>query len=80
MKTTVFSDKYEYINKESINKGGFGEFYRIRDQKLKTEFILKKIKKDYIFDKEINSLIDVKGTNIVNIFDWYYNQNEDCYY
>ncbi len=80
MKTTVFSDKYEYINKEYINKGGFGEIYRIRDQKLKTEFILKKIKKDYIFDKEINSLIDVKGTNIVNIFDWYYNQNEDCYY
>ena len=75
-----FSDKYELINNESINEGTFGEIYSIKDKRVKTEFILKKIKNEYYFNKEINSLLDVKGTNIVNIFDWYYNQNEDYFY
>ena len=80
MKDSVFFDKYELINNESINEGIFGEIYSIKDKRVKTEFILKKIRNEYYFNKEINSLLDVKGTNIVNIFDWYYNQNEDCFY
>ena len=80
MKTTTFDDKYEYIDDKYFKKGGFGEIYRIRDKNIKTEYILKKIKKEKSFKNEINFLIDVKGTNIININDFYDNKNENCYY
>ena len=79
MKATVFNEKYDYINNE-LKKGGFGEIYSIIDKKVKTEYILKKIKKEKSFESELKTLLNVKGTNIVNIIDWYYIQNEKCYY
>ncbi len=80
MELTVFDEKYKYINNKPIDKGEFGEIYRIKDIKVKTEYILKKIKKKESFEIELNTLLDIKGTNIVNIVDWYYIQNEKCYY
>ena len=91
MKTT-FDEKYEYIDNDPIKRGAFGDILRIRDKKVKTEYILKKlIKKDpnnqnikgtdqETFENELNFLINVKGTNIVNIIDYYLNQNNKYYY
>ena len=80
MKTNSFNEKYEYINDKPITKGSFGEIYKIRDKNTKTEFILKKIKKENSFKNELKFLLEIKGTNIINIFDFYDNQNENCYY
>ena len=80
MKTTDFNEKYDYIDNKPRKKGGFGEIYDIIDKKVKTEYILKKIKKEKFFESELKTLLEVKGTNIVNIVDWYYIQNEKCYY
>ena len=105
MKKILFNEKYEYIDKETgevinnekfidraiINKGGFGDVYRIRDINVKTEFILKKTKnyskipyfpdqtkmtKDS-FENEKNFLIKVKGTNILNIIDFYFDDEKN---
>ena len=88
---TAFEEKYEYINNDPINSGGYGNIYRICDKKVKTEYILKKLRKkdpndpnsngtsEKYFDNEINFLINVKGTNIVNIID-FYNDKESQYY
>ena len=80
METTVFNEKYDYIDNKPKNKGGFGEIYSIKDKKIQTEYILKKIKREKSFESELKTLLEVKGTNIVNIIDWYYIQNEKCYY
>ena len=80
MKTTVFNEKYVYIDKKPKKEGGYGEIYSIKDKKVQTEYILKKIKKEKSFESELKTLLDVKGTNIINFVDWYYIQNENCYY
>ncbi len=72
MQTTTFNEKYEYIEDEPITGGAFGQIYRIRDKKVKTEFVLKKIRKNdpneniigtdqQTFENELNFLINVKG-------------------
>jgi serine/threonine kinase 33 len=104
MKKIPFNEKYEYIDKTGeviknnedidkaiINKGGFGDVYRIRDRNVKTEFILKKTKNNskipYLpgetkmlkdsFVNEKNFLIAVKGTNILNIIDYYFDDEKN---
>ncbi len=83
--------KYEYIDKDNISAGSFGQIYKIRDKKIKTEYILKKLRKEdpnisfpgtseKDFKNEINFLIDVKGNNIINIIDYYENENDKYYY
>jgi calcium-dependent protein kinase len=93
------NDKYEFIDKNPIVSGGYGKIYRIRDKKVKTEYVLKKLIKSnpknpgvmvsdkYIngtdkeeFENEKNFLINVKGTNILNIIDFYDDEKNDCYY
>ena len=91
MKVNTFKEKYEYIKDEPINGGGYGQIYRIKDKKVKTEYVLKKLRKNdpdlniigtdqESFENEINFLINVKGTNIINIIDYYFNQNDIYYY
>ena len=91
MKTTTFNEKYEYMDDEPINADAYGQIYRIRDKKVKTEYILKKLRKndpdnnitgtnEKTFVNELNFLINVKGTNIINIIDYYFNQNDKYYY
>ena len=101
----AFYEKYEFIDKKSnentndierakLDEGAFSNIYRIRDKKVKTEFVLKKSKKSnpnvpYIiqtnftknaFENEINNLIKVKGPNILNIIDYYFDDDEKVYY
>ena len=90
--SSVLNEKYEFIDKKARALGAFGEIYRIRDKKVKTEFVLKKLKKSdpnnpnilgtnkETFDNEKKFLIDVKGTNILNIIDYYEGKNDDYYY
>ena len=91
MEKINFKEKYEYINDEPITGGGFGQIYRIRDKKVQTEYVLKKLRKNdpeaniigtdqETFENELNFLINVKGTNIINIIDYYFNQNDKYYY
>ena len=89
---TTFNEKYEYIDIDPIKRGAFGDIYRIKDKKVKTEYILKKLRKEdpnnpdiegtdnETFENEKNFLLSVKGTNIVNIIDYYNNQNDKYYY
>ena len=91
MKAT-FDEKYEYIDNDPISSGAYGHVYRIRDKKLKTEYVLKKLRKkdpndpdstgtdQQTFENEINFLINVKGTNIINIIDYYMDKNDKYYY
>ena len=91
MKAT-FDEKYEYIDNDPISSGAYGHVYRIRDKKLKTEYVLKKLRKEdpndpdstgtdqQTFENEINFLINVKGTNIINIIDYYAEKNDKYYY
>ena len=90
--SSVLNEKYEFIDKKARALGAFGEIYRVRDKKVKTEFVLKKLRKSdpnnpnilgtdkKTFDNEKNFLIDVKGTNILNIIDYYEGKNDDYYY
>ena len=93
MMNPTFKDKYEYIENDPIYSGGFGQIYRIRDKKVKTEFVLKKLRKEdpnnqflkgttdeTSFNNELNFLINVKGTNIINIIDYYSDEDEKYYY
>jgi len=82
----ILSQKYEII--DIIGQRALGQIYRIRDKKIKTEYFLKKIRKasesvpgidEEEFRNAINFLIHVKGTNIVNLID-YYNDKKDEYY
>ena len=82
MKAT-FDKKYEYIDNDPISTGAYGLVYRIRDRVLKTEYVLKKLRKkdpndpnskgtdQQTFENEINFLINVIVTNIINIIDYY---------
>ena len=92
-KTGEVIKKNEDINKAIINdKGGSCVIYRIRDKNVHTEYILKKIKNNsndsnpYIsvtkilkdsFVNEKNFLIAVKGTNILNIIDYYFDDEKN---
>ena len=91
MKKNTFEEKYEYIENEPITSGGYGLIYRIRDKKVSTEYVLKKIRKNdpnanaigttkETFENELKFLIEVKGTNIINIIDYYLNENDKYYY
>ncbi len=88
---TIFNQKYEYIDKDPIKRGAFGDIYRIRDKKVKTEYILKKLRKEdpnedikgtdeQTFENEKNFLINVKGKNILNIIDYYSDKDDKYYY
>ena len=91
MKAT-FEEKYEYIENDPISSGAYGHVYRIRDKILKTEYVLKKLRKEdpnnpnitgtdqETFENEINFLINIKGTNIINIIDYYADKNDKYYY
>ena len=88
----AFEEKYEYIDMDPISSGAYGHVYRIRDKKLKTEYVLKKLRKEdpndpdsvgtdqETFENEVNFLIDVKGSNIINIIDYYMDKNNKYYY
>ena len=92
MKEVTFDKKYEYIENEPIGGDAYKFIYRIRDRVLKTEYILKKLRKkdpndpnskgidQQTFENEINFLINVKGTNIINIIDYYMDKNDKYYY
>ena len=92
MKKTSFKEKYEYIDNDPISYGAYGFIYRIRDIKVKTEYVLKKIRKidpnepeiigtdENSFNNEKNFLINVKGINIINIIDYYSDEDEKYYY
>ena len=80
----AFEQKYEYIERDPIGSGSYGNIFRIKDKKVKTEYILKKLRKEapknpnkrgttdeQTFKNEINFLINVKGTNLINIIDYY---------
>ena len=89
----LIKEKYEFIDGDDpIGFGGFGQIFRIRDKKVRTEYILKKlIKKDpnnpmkngtdkKTFENEVNSLKYVKGKNIINIIDYYSDDKDKFYY
>ena len=92
MKKTSFKEKYEYIDNDPISHGAYGCIYRIRDIKVKTEYVLKKIRKidpnepeiigtdENSFNNEKNFLINVKGINIINIIDYYSDEDKKYYY
>ena len=92
MSKALIKEKYEYNDEVPFSSGTFGEIYKITDKKVKTEYILKKIRKivpnnsnftgKYFesFENEINFLINVKGTNIINIIDYYSNDDDKYYY
>ena len=83
----VIKEKYD-VDDKVISSGGFGRIYKIRDKKVKTEYILKELvkindkslkkteKDDY--KNELNFLKFVKGKNILNIIDYY--ENDNYYY
>ena len=87
-----FEKKYEYIENDPINGGAYGYIYRIRDRKVKTEYVLKKLRKEdpknpnikatdqQSFENEISFLIKIKGTNIINIIDFYDKEDSKFYY
>ena len=88
----MFKEKYEYIDNAPIRRGAYGDIFRIRDKKVKTEYVLKKLIKEdpnepnikgtdkLTFENEKNFLINVKGTNIVNIIDYYSDEDDKYYY
>ena len=88
----IFDTKYEYMENDPISSGAYGLVYRIRDKILKTEYVLKKLRKkdandpnsngtdQQTFKNEIDFLINVKGTNIINIIDYYMDINDKYYY
>ena len=89
MSSTDFKEKYEYIDDEPITGGAYGQIYRIKDKKVKTEYVLKKLRKEdpnepnikgtdkLTFENEKNFLINVKGTNILNIIDYYFDDEKN---
>ena len=74
-------EKYQFIDNEPIIRGAYGAIYLIRDRRVRTEFILKRIRKEFsskeIYENEIDFLFNLKGPNIINIFDYFI---DDKYY
>ena len=87
MLESTIKEKYDFEN-EPINIGEYGYTYIIRDKKVKTEYLLKKLLKKKIdnnkykktFEEELEFLINVKGKNIINIIDYYTNEKENYNY
>ena len=93
MSKAIIQQKYDFNEEDDpISEGAFGKIFRIKDKKVKTEYILKKIRKIVpdnskiidtdlqSFENEIDFLIKVKGTNIINIIDYYSNEKDKYYY
>ena len=94
MSKTLIKQKYEYNEDEDpISFGSFGQIFIIKDKKVKTEYVLKKLIKseynnngnnsgtdDESFNNEIEFLTKVKGTNIINLIDYYSDKNDKFYY
>ncbi len=84
MTEKIIKEKYEFDD-DPINIGEFGFIYIIRDKKVKTEYILKKLlkkkndnnKNKKTFEEELEFLINVKGKNIINIIDYYNNDKNE---
>ena len=74
-------EKYQFVDNEPIIRGECGAIYLIRDKRVRTEFILKRIRKEFSseedFHHEIDFLFNLKGPNIINIFDYFIG---DTYY
>ena len=83
MSEKKIKEKYEIDYEDPINIGEFGFIYIIKDKKVKTEYLLKKLLKKKNdnnknnFEKEKNFLINVKGKNIINIIDYYDNNKNE---
>ncbi len=77
----------KYLIKEKISEDKYGQICIIEDKRVNNEYVLKKIMKkdpDYKnivllekedFNKEIGNLKEIKGKNIINIIDYYYDDN-----
>ena len=89
----LIKQKYDFNEDENLlNQGVFGQVFSIKDRKVKTEYVLKKIVKsvpgnkkilgtdDETFQNEIDFLTRVKGTNIVKIIDFFSNPKDKFYY
>ena len=84
MLESTIKEKYDFDN-EPINIGEYGYTYIIRDKKVKTEYLLKKLlkkkndnnKNKKTFEEELEYLINVKGKNIINIIDYYNNDKDE---
>jgi len=84
MTEKIIKEKYEFDD-DPINIGEFGFIYIIKDKKVKTEYILKKLlkkkndnnKNKKTFEEELEFLINVKGKNIINIIDYYNNDKNE---
>ena len=88
----AFKEKYEYNeNEDLINFGAYGQIFKIKDKKVNTEYVLKKLLKSApnnqnigtdveSFNNEIDNLKKLKGTNIINIIDYYSDENDKNYY
>jgi serine/threonine protein kinase len=77
------NEKYDYINTNPIHFGNRGLTYRIKDKKVQSEYILKKLEKkmeNENFDSGIDFLKKLKGTNIVNFIDYTIDENGKYYY
>ena len=84
MTEKIIKEKYEFDD-DPINIGEYGFIYIIKDKKVKTEYILKKLlkkkndnnKNKKTFEEELEFLINVKGKNIINIIDYYNNDKNE---
>ena len=85
MSKAIIQEKYSFNEDEDlINSGAFGQIFRIKDKNVKTEYVLKKIVKSKTdpesFKNEIDFLKEIKGTNIINIIDYFSDKNDKFYY
>ena len=93
MAKALIQQKYEFNeDKDLISFGAFGQIFKITDKKVKTEYVLMKLIKsdpnnpnnggtdEESFNNEIDFLSNVKGTNIINIIDYYSDKNDKFYY
>ena len=81
MSKALIQQKYEFNEDEDIiNSGAYGHVFRIKDKKVNTEYVLKKLFKSKTdvesFEIEISNLKKLKGTNIINIIDYYSDKND----
>ena len=92
MLKALIQQKYEFNEDEDlINFGAYGQVFKIKDKKVNTEYVLKKLLKSApnnqnngtdveSFDKEIDNLKRLKGNNIINIIDYYSDKKDKFFY
>jgi serine/threonine protein kinase len=92
MLKALIQQKYEFNEDEDlINFGAYGQIFKIKDKKVNTEYVLKKLLKSApnnqnngtdveSFDKEIDNLKRLKGNNIINIIDYYSDKKDKFFY